>query len=93
VLALTLLLSSSAASAPQAPVLELRGRRGPGPPDRDVAQTIWFQGFLADGTTGEPVSAAYDVVVEMFDADLCVIGSEGDRHIYCYLNGGWRRLD
>ena len=27
------------------------------------------------------------------DGDLCVVGSSGNRHIYCYLNGGWRQLD
>ena len=27
------------------------------------------------------------------DGDLCVTGEVGSRHIYCYLNGGWRQLD
>jgi hypothetical protein len=27
------------------------------------------------------------------DGDLCVVGSSGSRHIYCYLNGGWQQLD
>jgi hypothetical protein len=27
------------------------------------------------------------------DGDLCVVGAGGARHIYCYLNGGWRQLD
>jgi len=27
------------------------------------------------------------------DGDLCVQGMGGSRHIYCYLNGGWRQLD
>jgi hypothetical protein len=25
--------------------------------------------------------------------DLCVVGAQGDRHIYCYLNGNWAPLD
>jgi hypothetical protein len=27
------------------------------------------------------------------DGDLCVVGSSGNRHIYCYLNGSWIQLD
>lgn len=27
------------------------------------------------------------------DGHVCVVGSSGFRHIYCYLNGGWRQLD
>jgi len=27
------------------------------------------------------------------DGDLCVVGNSGDRHLYCYLNGDWRRSD
>ena len=36
---------------------------------RDVPQTIWFQGFLADASTGDPVNATYDIVAEMFSAE------------------------
>ncbi|MHC4559129.1 MAG: hypothetical protein ACYTFW_11285 [Planctomycetota bacterium] len=27
------------------------------------------------------------------EGDLCVMGGNGDHHIYCYLNGAWVRLD
>jgi len=27
------------------------------------------------------------------DGDLCVVGESGSRHLYCYLNSDWRRLD
>ena len=27
------------------------------------------------------------------EGDLCVVGAQGDRHIYCYLNGDWKQLD
>ena len=27
------------------------------------------------------------------EGDLCVVGTQGDRHIYCYLNGNWTPLD
>lgn len=27
------------------------------------------------------------------EGDLCIVGAQGDRHIYCYLNGSWTPLD
>ncbi len=33
---------------------------------RDVAPTIWFQGFLADYDTGDPVNATYNIVARIF---------------------------
>jgi len=27
------------------------------------------------------------------EGDLCVVGPQGQRHIYCYLNGNWTPLD
>jgi hypothetical protein len=27
------------------------------------------------------------------DGDICLVGSVGSRHIYCYLNGAWSQLD
>ena len=29
--------------------------------ERDVQETIWFQGFVADDVSGEPISATYTV--------------------------------
>ena len=37
---------------------------------RDVASTIWFQGFLADIDTGEPVNGDVDIVVALYDVDV-----------------------
>ncbi len=34
--------------------------------DRDVAPTVWFQGFLADSVTGDPVNATYTVVARIY---------------------------
>ncbi len=36
--------------------------------DRSTASTIWFQGFLADDVTGDPVNASYNVVARIYDA-------------------------
>ena len=27
------------------------------------------------------------------EGDLCVVGTKGDRHIYCHLDGDWKQLD
>jgi hypothetical protein len=35
----------------------------------------------------------YTFPTDPSDGDLCVTGKIGSRHIYCYLNGGWRQLD
>jgi hypothetical protein len=63
----------------------------------------YFSGNLGIGTTSparklhindvmrlEPVS---DFPSSPSDGDLCVRGTSGDYHIYCYLNGRWRQLD
>jgi hypothetical protein len=36
--------------------------------DRSTATTVWFQGFLADDATGDPVNATYDVVARIYSA-------------------------
>jgi len=38
--------------------------------ERDVQETIWFQGFLADDGTGEPVNATYTVTARIYDAEV-----------------------
>jgi hypothetical protein len=39
---------------------------GEGQPPRAVEMTVWFQGFLADATSGEPVNATYDIVASIY---------------------------
>ena len=34
--------------------------------DRSTATTIWFQGFLADDATGDPVNASYNIVARIY---------------------------
>jgi hypothetical protein len=67
-LALVLTLTLPSTSAPK---LDLDGvvLSGNPPAERDVAETVWFQGFLADAGTGDPVNATYDVVAEILDAE------------------------
>ncbi len=35
---------------------------------RPVGETVWFQGFLADASTGEPVEAIYAVAASLYDS-------------------------
>jgi len=37
-----------------------------GDTSRDVASTVWFQGFLADVDTGDPVNATYNIAARIF---------------------------
>jgi len=57
---------------------------------RDVALSVWFQGFIADSGTGEPVTATYDIVAEIYNAagsgDL-VWGPEP--HVATSIVDGW----
>ena len=27
------------------------------------------------------------------EGDLCIVGAQGNHHIFCYLNGNWIQLD
>ncbi|MBM3307327.1 MAG: hypothetical protein FJY74_03290 [Candidatus Eisenbacteria bacterium] len=36
--------------------------------DRSTASTVWFQGFLANTTTGLPISGSYTVVARIYNA-------------------------
>jgi len=39
-------------------------------PGRDVAETVWFQGYIADQATGDPIDGDYLVTVAIYDAAL-----------------------
>jgi len=36
--------------------------------DRSTASTVWFQGFLADDATGDPINASYNIVARIYNA-------------------------
>ncbi len=38
--------------------------------DRDVAETVWFQGFLADEVSGDPVNDVYMIEARLYDAAM-----------------------
>ncbi len=39
-------------------------------PSRETPPTIWYQGFLADVTTGEPINGTVDIVARLFSAPV-----------------------
>ena len=52
---------------------------------RDIQETIWFQGFVADAGTGEPVNATYTVTARMYDAEVAGASVWGVRlHSLCF---------
>jgi hypothetical protein len=40
----------------------------PNDAERSTAQTVWFQGFLADQATGDPINASYNIVARIYSA-------------------------
>jgi len=67
-LCLAVLLTSLAGPAAPSDRLALRATEA-GFHDRDVPQTVWFQGFLADAVTSEPVNATYEIIAEIHQQD------------------------
>ncbi len=61
---------------------------------RTVAPTVWFQGFLADVDTGDPLSGPHDVVARIFTAPVgggLVWGPE--THNGTMLTEGWFNIE
>ncbi len=61
---------------------------------RNIQETIWFQGFVADAGTGEPVNATYTVTARMYDAEsggASVWGPE--THVATAITDGWFNVE
>jgi hypothetical protein len=61
---------------------------------RDIPETVWFQGFLADGTTGDPITATYDIVARIYDQSAggsMVWGPEA--HDATPITEGWFNIE
>ncbi len=61
---------------------------------RGIAETIWFQGFLADVDTGDPINGTVTVEAEIFDgpdAGVSVWGSE--THNGVSVVEGWFNIE
>jgi hypothetical protein len=69
VMVCSLLLFLTTAGALARPVVvEESSSVVPNDADRSTAQTVWFQGFLADDATGDPINASYNIVARIYNA-------------------------
>ena len=60
------------------------------PDGREIAQTIWFQGYLADKVTGDPIEGEHTVEITILDAE--VLGNEiwgPEAHDETIFSAGW----
>jgi len=67
---------------------------GDADPSRDIQETIWFQGFVADPGTGDPINATYTVTARMYDAEFggaSVWGPES--HVATVIVDGWFNIE
>lgn len=58
--------------------------------DRIIAETIWFQGYLADKDTGDPIEGEHTVEIAILDAE--VLGTEiwgPEAHDETIFSAGW----
>lgn len=63
-------------------------------PGRDIQETVWFQGYLAHDTTGEPVDATYTVTASIYDADVAGASVWGpESHVGTGISGGWFNIE
>jgi hypothetical protein len=61
---------------------------------RDIQETIWFQGFVGDAGTGEPVNATYTVTARMYDADVGGASVWGpETHVATVITDGWFNIE
>ncbi|MCD4689839.1 hypothetical protein K8S17_00090, partial [bacterium] len=61
---------------------------------RDVAETVWFQGFLADYPSGDPVNASYDIVARIYavESDGSAIWGP-ETHGATIVTQGWFNIE
>ena len=61
---------------------------------RDIQETIWFQGFVADAGTGEPVNATYTVTARMYDSEFGGASVWGpETHVATVITDGWFNIE
>ncbi len=61
---------------------------------RTVPTTVWFQGYLADSASGEPVNATYDVQASIYDS--AVLGTQlwgPETHSSVVVTEGWFNIE
>jgi hypothetical protein len=90
VLVTTLALAWAAVAASHAGLVPGQAEPDDAETQRDISQTIWFQGYATDSSTGYPIDATYDVIVEMFDSDVDGTSVWGpETHSSVQITAGW----
>jgi hypothetical protein len=62
--------------------------------ERSTATTVWFQGFLADEATGDPINASYNIVARIYNAaggGTLLWGPE--THASVVITEGWFNIE
>ena len=61
-----------------------------GSPTSEIMFLVWFQGYIADPSTGEPVEATYDITAELFDSETVGTSLWGpETHAATGIIDGW----
>jgi len=67
---------------------------GDGVPHRAVPGTVWYQGFLADVDTGNPINDTVEIVAELFDSAVDGTGLWGpETHGGITVVEGWFNIE
>jgi hypothetical protein len=91
---LVLLLVTCAASASQPRANGLAPESPPASGGRAVPGTVWFQGYLADASTGDPISGEVDIVVQLLDQEEDGSSLWGpESHEDVVVSDGWFQLE
>lgn len=61
---------------------------------RDIQETIWFQGFLADVATGEPITGSYSISARIYDSEGGGTSLWGpETHFGIPVDTGWFNIE
>jgi len=61
---------------------------------RDVPATVWYQGFLADVTTGEPIEGTVDIIARLYTTPVGGTALWGpENHIGVPVAEGWFNIE
>lgn len=67
---------------------------GDGSGDRAIEETIWFQGYVADPMSGDPVDATYTVTVRIYDQEVGGTSLWGpESHVGTVISSGWFSIE
>ncbi len=81
------------AAARSVSISDAKLAQGPGG-DRLVEDTIWFQGYLADATSGDPINATYNIAAQMYNLPAGGASLWGpETHVGVEITEGWFNIE